>query len=116
MEPSIGDIVIGDDGCYIPGTTTSIICEVMVSFGTPYNVIWKKDGSQIESIQSDQSAIHTFHADSPGTYTCTASNEFGSHSASSVLYGKLRSFEQICVGGDMYYLHDNYYQLQVVQL
>ena len=81
--------MIGDNGCHVPGTTTSITCEVMVSFSTPYILIWRKDGSQIESIQSDQSANHTFHADSPGTYTCIASNEFGNSSSSSVLYGNL---------------------------
>ena len=85
--------MIGDNGCYVPGTTTNIICEVMVSFNTPYNVIWKKDGSQVESIQSDESGSHILHADSPGTYTCIASNEFGNSSASSVLYGNLCTYK-----------------------
>ena len=88
-EPSFGDVTIGNAGCHRPGTPTSIVCEVIVLFMTPYNVTLEKDGVQVAFIESDKSTSHTFSADSPGTYTCTASNIFGSDSASSLLYGNV---------------------------
>ena len=90
-------MIIGNAGCYDRGTPTNIICEVMVFLTTPYNVTLEKDGVLVALIQSDESANHTFSVDSPGLYTCTASNTFGSDSASSPLYGKvsgkLRNFD-----------------------
>lgn len=89
IEPSSGDVIIGNAGCYNPATPTKIICEVIVFLMTPYNVTLEKDGVQVAFVKSDESANHTFSVDSPGVYTCTASNTFGSDSASSPLYGKV---------------------------
>ena len=95
-EPSFGDVIIGNAGCYDPGTPTNIICEVIVLFMTPYNVTLEKDGVQVAFIESNKSASHTFSVNSPGMYTCIASNTFGSDSASSSLYSKV-SCIHICV-------------------
>ena len=97
IEPSSGDVIIGNAGCYNPGTPTFIICEVIVFLMTPYNVTLDRDGVQVTFIQSAESANYTFFVDSPGLYTCTASNTFGSDSASSPLYGKVSGMHTVCV-------------------
>ena len=97
IEPSSGDVIIGNAGCFDPGTPTYIICEVIVFLMTPYNVTLEKDGVQVAFIESDKSANYTFSVDSPGIYTCTASNIFGSDSASSPLYGKVFGMHTVCV-------------------
>ena len=78
-----GSVTIGSAAC----VGSSLVCNVSVSFGTPYNVTWDRDGVPVHFSRHDETSSFSLVVDMPGTYTCIATNDFGSVNASSEVYG-----------------------------
>ena len=98
-NPSPGTVTIGNFAC----TGSTLSCPIEVSTGTPVNITWRINGDQVEFIStaSAQTVMLIVDVDTPGTYTCNATNHFGTAEVSSEVVGNAMCVH-VCVYAYMY--------------
>ena len=82
-SPSTGLLTIGNFAC----VGSILTCQAVVSMGTPVNITWEINGMLADFTSTAGTQTVTIMANTPGTYSCTATNAFGTVTKSSDVVG-----------------------------
>ena len=82
-NPSTGVLAIGSFACL----GSILTCQAVVPTGTPVSITWKINGMLADFTSTTGTQTVTILANTPGTYSCTATNAFGTVTKSSDVVG-----------------------------
>ena len=82
-NPATGVLTIGTYAC----VGSILTCQASVPTGIPVNITWKINGMLADFTPTTGIQTVTILANTPGTYSCTATNAFGTVTKSSDVVG-----------------------------